>query len=785
MFIKAERTNLIMRVYTITFLLFISFITKAQNIPIGGWEDHLSYKSAISVAEGAGKVFCATQSGFFIYKKSDNSMERLSKVNGLSDVEVNNVNFNPYNNKAILIYKNSNLDIIDNSGAITNIPDIKRKNIVGNKSINNVYFINQYAYLACGFGIVVLDMDRNEIKDTYYIGLNGAYVNVKDITSDGTNFYAATTTTIYKAPMNAANLADFTNWSIMTGLPTGVFNAITSINGNVIVNYSKQQTSNTGYADTLYKYNGIAWSYFGTPGGYIVNSIKNTNNNLVVTFEGAVSTFDQNLNGNGYYSGYFSDITRAKSAVKDAQNNLWIADTKYGLVSFTSSGYSYRYPNGPASGNLNGMALREGNLIVAPGSNLSGNSYIRDGIYVYSNNTWSNIRGDYPGIVNLDTVYDLVNVMIDKNNSNHFFASSWGLGAVEFLNGAPVSIYNESNSSLQGLGFPNFDPIWVQGMAQDENNNFWFTNNQAHDILSVKKTNGQWQSHDFSSVLGASVVISNIIVDKNDQKWAILPFPSNGIMVYKGGASSIPSSSNTKKLSTLSGNGGLPSSSVFCLKEDLDGEIWVGTDKGIAVFYSPENVFSTQNFDAQQILIEQDGYVQILLETESIQDIAVDAANRKWIATANSGVFLVSADGTQQIYHFDESNSPLYSNNVRKIVINDATGEVYFGTSKGILSFRGTATESFETFTDVYAFPNPVRPGYDGPIAIKGLVNNSTIKITDISGTLVYEMKSEGGQALWYGKNFEGTKVSSGVYMVFGTNDDGSQKMVTKILLVN
>jgi hypothetical protein len=261
---------------------------------------------------------------------------------------------------------------------------------------------------------------------------------------------------------------------------------------------------------------------------------------------------------------------------------------------------------------------------------------------------------------------------------------------------------------------------------------------------------------------------------------------TNGIMVYKGhttadGVIGV----NVKKLSTTAGNGALPSNNVLCLAKDLDGEIWVGTDKGIAVFYSPEKVFTGENFDSQQILLEQDGHVQILLETENVKCIAVDDANRKWIGTSNSGVFLMSADGTKQIQHFDESNSPLFDNNISSIEINHKTGEVYIGTSKGIISYRGTAALGYDDFTDVYAFPNPVRHEYEGPIAIKGLMNNTTLKITDISGTLVYETKSEGGQALWYGKNFKDERVCSGVYMVFCTSEDGAKKMVTKIVVIN
>jgi hypothetical protein len=275
-----------------------------------------------------------------------------------------------------------------------------------------------------------------------------------------------------------------------------------------------------------------------------------------------------------------------------------------------------------------------------------------------------------------------------------------------------------------------------------------------------------------------------MMIDKNDQKWILLVKPG-GLIVYKGGTTADANSGNAKRLSTAAGNGGLPSADIFSIAEDQDGEIWIGTDKGVAVFYSPENVFTGAPFDAQQILVEQDGHVQILLETESITAIVVDDANRKWIGTARSGAFLMSADGTQQIYHFDVDNSPLLSNNIKNIVIDHITGEIYFATDKGIISYRGSAIEGKECFENVYAFPNPVRPDYSGPIAIKGLMVNTTVKITDISGSLVYETKSEGGQAIWNGKNFNGEKVSSGVYMVFCTSEESScQKAATKILFI-
>jgi flagellar hook assembly protein FlgD len=145
----------------------------------------------------------------------------------------------------------------------------------------------------------------------------------------------------------------------------------------------------------------------------------------------------------------------------------------------------------------------------------------------------------------------------------------------------------------------------------------------------------------------------------------------------------------------------------------------------------------------------------------------------------------MSEDGTTELQHFTTDNSPLVSDNIITIAINQGNGEVFFGTEKGIISYKGTATEGALTHTDVYAYPNPVRESYTGTIAIKGLVTDADVKITDISGALIYQTKALGGQAVWDGKNFVGEKAHTGIYLVFSTNEDGSQTVVTKIMIVN
>jgi sugar lactone lactonase YvrE len=590
---------------------------------------------------------------------------------------------------------------------------------------------------------------------------------------------------VYKGSLSA-NLSNFVNWNKMPGLRTAFYNTITLFDGKLYTNFSKFMTNGNSNADTLFVYDigTDGWSLFHPGVAETVLLLREKNNQLIIVYDEKVET-----SSGGIYSNYLNDFVKPKSATLDNAGKIWIADAKYGLVTFDpSSGYSTHYPNGPASEKIFSMAISESNLWVAPGG--KGNYFI-DGMYYYSDGEWKNPRGDYPGLLNLDTIADFMSVVIDPLNSKHVFAASWGRGIVEFLDGIPVKLHDKTNTNggIQGINYaPDYDPVWLDGMAFDASNNLWITTSGVTTSMGLKKNDGTWQSIDFAYLGNHAPVqqLGKIIVDKNDQKWFIITKFGEGLVVYKAGTTATANSSNTKKLTTAVGNGALPSLTIFDLAEDKEGEIWIGTDKGIAVFYSPENVFTGQNFDAQQILIEQDGHIQILLETEAIQAIAVDDANRKWIGTAKSGVFLLSPDGGKEIFHFETDNSPLLSNNVKNITIDRLSGEVYFGTDKGIISYRGTSVLGNECFEDVYSFPNPVKPGYSGPIAIKGLVENTTVKITDISGSLVYETKSEGGQAIWDGNNFKGERVSSGVYMVFCTSENTScQKIATKILLVN
>lgn len=775
----------------ILFILALSFIViispSQNNIALGQWQEYLSYKKAISVTATNGRVYCAAKGGVFWFSMLDNSLHHLSKLNGLSDIEAVKVKFNSSNKKVLIAYKNTNLDIIEENGTIVNIPDIKNKPLFGNKVINTIFMDGKFAYLACGFGIVVLDMEKEEIKESYSIDPLGNAINIRDITLDALNIYATTDEGIYKAS-RTANLSIYTSWSKMTGLPAGIYNAITSVNGKLYANLSHFLMSGVSNKDEIYVYENGAWTLFSKmPSfGFTGKAMKNYENKLLITTTSIVHLYDDvastmqivnNINGVGYLETYESDMSGT---------TVWIADQNYGLIrndNFLGRS-DYFYPSGPVSTNVNAMCVAGDDLWVVPGglTPANSNTLTTDGISVRSNNEWT-ILSKKQGIIDFDTIYDIVNVIADPINPRKVYASSYANGLLEFYDKKPAKIYNLTNSSLSSVSAGNYQGVWTHGLAFDKDNNLWVGNSNVESPLAVKLTNGTWKSLDFSKIIGR-VYVFQLLIDKSDQKWFVIP-GGGGLVVFKGGPNDIPTAANTKRMTVAIGNGHLPSAGVYCLAEDNEGQIWVGTDKGVGVFYNPESTFSGQNFDAQTIKLEQDGNIQLLLETETVQAIAVDAGNRKWIATASSGVYLMSADGTKQIHHFDSKNSPLFSNNVKNVVIDPKTGDVYFGTDKGIMSYRGYAIEGLENFTDVYAYPNPVKDNYSGPVVIKGLVNDAIVKITDISGTFVCELTSLGGQAIWDSKNFKGERVSTGVYMVFCTNKDGSQKIATKIMVIN
>jgi hypothetical protein len=759
----------------IILLLSINYpqITWGQ-LALGNWRAHLSYNATIATAQAGSKIFAASKASVYYYDMNEGDIHGMSKVTGLSDFGVVALNANPYNNVVVVGYANANIDLINN-GNIINISDIKRKTILGDKIIRSISFYDELAYVSCSFGIVVVNTTKNEIKETYFLGPGGSNLDVFGTTADETYIYAATKNGIYRALRTDPFLVNSDNWTrIFSSATAGNFNLITRIGSKIVFNHQL-----AGGDSLWYLYNG---TFNAAPYGYANRYLGVSNNQLLAANFFSVLFFDSNMVMQSYIDNASIPALLPNCAFTDGINT-WIGDEFQGLIKFQNSNqYDFIFPNGPASSTTAIVHLINNDLFVghAVRNNNWQPTYSQAGFSHYDFNSWQTINGYAPNNPSLKVgdVWDLVTTAVNPNNSKQAYFGSWGKGLLE-TNNNNIYHYTNTNSLLEAN---QFGAVRVGGLSFDSFGNLWMTNSEKDSILKVKRSNGTWKSFKSKGVDPTSIVI-DLLVDDLNQKWINLY--RKGILVFNDN-NTLDNLADDKWrfLTDVAGNGGLSSPSVFCMAKDKDGQIWCGTEKGVCVFYAPGQVFSTSGFDAQRILIQQDGYNQYLLEKEFVQAIAVDGANRKWIGTQAGGVFLMSADGTQQILNFNENNSPLISNNINSIDINPITGEVFFGTALGICSYRGNAIEGQDACSNVLVYPNPVRPDYDGDIAIKGLVSNGQVKITDVSGHLVFETKALGGQAIWDGKNFDGKRVQSGVYLAFCSDDDGTNTCITKLLLI-
>jgi len=469
-------------------------------------------------------------------------------------------------------------------------------------------------------------------------------------------------------------------------------------------------------------------------------------------------------------------ISFPRSAIID-NTAVWVADRFGGLSRFSNSIDRF-IPNGPP-GIATGDLLATGTAVyAAAGSVNDAWNYLfnRDGVFQLKDENWS-FRGYFNTAV-LDSVFDFITLAGDPRDKS-IWAGSYGGGLVRFRESS-IQLFKQQNSSLRAaIGDPG--SVRVSGLAFDSRQRLWISNYGTAQNLSVRKQDSTWISFSIPFTHSENAV-AQIAVDDVDQLWIMSP-KGNGLFCYNPGVNIDNTNDDRWKFYRQgAGNGNLPSNNVYSLLKDKNGYIWVGTDKGIGIIRCPETVFGAGGCEAVQPIIQQDQLAGLLFKDEVVQCMAADGANRKWIGTRN-GVWLISSNGDKIIYHFTAENSPLLSNDVRKISVDPLTGEVFMATFNGICSFRSTATEGGSTHQNVLVFPNPVPPGYNGTIAIRGLANNALVKITELNGRLLYQTRALGGQAIWNGKNYLGNKVAGGVYLVLVRDDDGQEKMMTKIVL--
>ncbi len=758
----------------ITAFLLVRIYAVAQLQPIGNWREHLEYKSGFRVTASEKKVFVAGRLGVFSVTRQDGEIERYNKVTGLSDIGIRTIQYDPVSEKLLIAYNNSNIDVLYRNDII-NIPYVLRSNVNGDKNLYHIFFFRDKAYLSAGLGVIVADLNKYEISNTYVIGNNGANVKVNAFAADASKFYAATDEGLKTAAQNATNLNNYQNWVLMSGtngLPAGAVKQVFVLNNLLFAQVQNR----------LYVLSGASWQLAYTD-NWRWENVNTADGNILICEE-----------QNGWEQRRVVVLNTAGAVVKTVENNasirypfqavkigneIWIADFENTLLKAEGNlitRYRINAPYGPLDGDL---FFYKNTLYVAGGSiNDAWNyTYNGTGFFAYTNGQWKDYNRS--NLSWMDSVFDIITLVADKRDDK-IYAGSFGGGLVEFESPTKYRLYKQNSPLNVAVGDPN--SYRVGGLAFDKDNNLWISNFAGANNFLVKKADGNWRQFQVPFFINDNMV-GAILIDDANQKWIQVP-QGNGIYVFNHGASiDNVADDRWKWLQVGRGNGNLPSNLVNCLVKDKDGFIWIGTDRGIGIVQCPADVFTANGCETFQPVVQNDNFAGLLFQNENVKAIAVDGANRKWVGTSN-GVWLISADGEKVIKRFTAENSPLLSNRIIRIAIDPVSGEVYFSTFNGICSYRSTATEGTEKNENILVFPNPVPHAYEGTIAIRGLAANSIVKIAELNGRLVYQTSALGGQAVWNGRDYKNQRVASGVYLVLATNETGEEKIVTKIVFI-
>jgi hypothetical protein len=762
--------------YLAIFLFFTCtlFFPGQTQIPVGQWRDHFPYFNATRVTFLDDETFCSTPYALFSYNRTERTLEKFSKVHGLTGT---NIRFSKYADRVgilLVAYDNGSIDLISETG-IYKLSDIERSMLPGKRILSDALFVENLAYLACDFGIVVLDLLKREFKDTYFIGNNGEPVMVFDLALKGTGLFAATEQGLLTGDINDPLLVDFNHWTRLSTIPgSQKFTAIESFQDWIIIN----QSNTINQIDSVWAWKDAQIVFLADLNGPI-HSISAAQNQVVLAGNRKLKLLDQEFDETALIDTYGWGPIDPRHALVDATGGLWIADYSHGLI--RSPDYAFfeaLTPNGPLTAGVFSMHHSHGQLLTTGGgvTEIWGNLFKNGEFSMLKNNIWkTQIRYDYP---------DIVNIISHPSDPGLHYAATWNSGVLQINEMDIQAVFSKNNSSLQGHG-SDTSAVKTFGLLFDRDQNLFITNSGVNDPVSVKTNSNEWKSYHFSGLISGDI-IGPMIETGWEDKWAVIPRESQ-LFIFNTNRTVLDASDDRFRKISVTDENGRAFNAISSIIEDLNGNIWIGTNEGPLVFYNPEEALYGGNIQAQRIKIPRNdgtGLADYLLSTEEITCMMIDGANRKWIGTKESGVYLISEDGLEEIHHFHTENSPLPSNWITSMALNPDSGEIFFGTGWGVVSYRGQATQGSSGMENVYVFPNPVRHDYSGPITITGLVRQANVKVTSISGALVFETESLGGQAIWDGKNLRGERVNTGVYLVFITNDDGSQTFITKILFI-
>lgn len=750
------------------------------------WRSHAAFTGMDELAIIGDNVYTRSGYSLFSVDKKTELIDYHNRLTGLSGSRVDHVACNTSLQKLLITYQDGQLDIVDALGNVQNVSDLYLKQMSLSKEVNDIFMYQDKAYLAMKFGVLVLDMKKMEIEDTYYIGLNSTEVDVEYITILGEKIIAASQTGLYVANIGD-NLVDYNFWNkkVMPGV--GDLQGMRAHNGTLYILRGSK----------LYVWEGNHWK--PCTAEYEGRKLCKTESHLYVMPENMYGVMevqeDRNVVMTHTY-GYVNDVA-------EDGNMLWFATRDDGVVKYDGQLHYPYFPEGPSSNYSYRLRFFGDKLYMLPGGRWA-TQYNRLGeIMIYENGEWSNIKNGYLVEQTECPIYDVMNVAQDPQNADHYFITTYGTGMIEMLKDSVIQLYTPQNSALISAA-PNNPQQYTRtdGAMYDDQGNLWVLNmGVTGGNIHVVSPEGEWSSFDLShngNILTMHTT-GEIMVDRRNPQWKWIPvlrYNTGLVLLQDNGTPTNPSDDKViYRNEWIDQNGHLIAPEmIYCMAQDHNNTIWIGTSKGLFIIRDGVD-FASSNACERIIMPRNDGtgLGDYLLDNEQINAIAIDGANRIWIGTASSGIYLMDftesnldADYTlEMVAHFTTENSLLPSDDIIAIAIQESTGEVFMGTGAGLVSYMSDAVEPADNFSSLYAYPNPVYPTYRGSVVIKGLMADTEVRIIDASGNLVKTIRGNGGEVVWDMTNNVGHRVASGVYTALCNTKTGNGQGAIKVLIMN
>ncbi|NML66650.1 T9SS type A sorting domain-containing protein [Hymenobacter sp. RP-2-7] len=772
-------------------LLGHAFGSQAQGAAYGDWQLHLPARHPRLLAEAGDRLYVADESSFYYYDKALDATRMLSRRDGLSDVGVQALAYDSASAQLVVVYASGNIDLLGAGGTVRNVTDLLRKQATA-KSINQVQIFNGLAYISTSLGIVVLDLAKREVRDTYgAIGPSGTAVTAYATAVLHDTIFAATSAGILRGRLSSAvNLLDYRSWVQEVPNPQNTSQAyeyLAVYQGHLVAAaryYGVSYLAGTGAARS--------WRFVANSYGSVARRLRTSGGQLLVAFENnPLRRFDAP-------TGRLVDVLPTAStgpvvtdALREADGTLFVASYTLGLLRFgpgATANPEVIQPNGPATALAFGLVAdaASNTVDVLPGG-YSGSSGLqqgrREGFYEYHGGQWTNYTSanysatDFPNLLDLSRGTRLADGTL--------YLASYGNGLLAWKGPGQFQRYTAgtpAGSPLRSSLDPdatNLDYVRVTDVAADPSGRYlWVVNRHQRanvsGLLRFEPGTGRWQSANYAFGLQN---LDRVVVDAFGNPWATQSRKEGtGLMAYD---------TTSRQAFNFGTANGLPSNSLYCVARDRAGAIWVGTAEGVAYVGDPSPLVGAVAQPTFTKPVAQSGNGLFpTLYNESVTCIAIDGANRKWFGTPN-GLWLFNATASEALLHFTTANSPLPSNTINDLAVNDKTGEVFVATDAGVVSYQGSASLTEGKPSCAQVFPNPVRPEFAGTVGIRGVVNNAQVKITDIAGHLVYSTTAAGGTVTWNLTDAQGQRVRSGVYLVLSSDAQGQNTCVSKVAVLS